>query len=153
MLARIAWPYRAALAGVLTLLVVGVPTDIIDTPLFSREVPVRWWEYPVLAATILLTAAWFALPGATALPDRTHRTPLGAVLLAVFAVGCPVCNKIILIVLGTSGALSIWAPIQPFLALISLALLSFAIIQRWRKQSCSTDTCATQPEEEPARKP
>ena len=43
------------------MLVVGIPTDIIDTPVFGREVPVRAWELPVLLATALLTALWFGI--------------------------------------------------------------------------------------------
>ncbi|PXY25527.1 hypothetical protein BA062_25555 [Prauserella flavalba] len=131
---------RATVMSGLALLVVGVPTDIIDTPLFSREIPVRWWEYPVLVATVALTGAWFAIQGPTS-SDRARRTPLGGVLLSVFAVGCPVCNKLVLIALGTSGALSIWQPVQPFLALISLGLLGFAVTQRWRRRHCADNTC------------
>lgn len=33
----------------------------------------------------------------------------------MFAVGCPACNKIAVILLGTSGALNLWAPVQPVL--------------------------------------
>lgn len=131
---------RATLMSGLALLVVGVPTDIIDTPLFSREIPVRWWEYPVLVATVTLTGAWFAIQEPTS-SERARRTPLGGVLLSVFAVGCPVCNKLVLIALGTSGALSIWEPVQPFLALISLGLLGFAVAQRWRRRHCADNTC------------
>lgn len=133
---------RAGLMGALALLVVGVPTDIIETPLFSREIPVRWWEYPILGATVLLTAAWFAIQG-PAPSQRESRAPMGGVLLSVFAVGCPVCNKLVLLALGTSGALSIWAPLQPFLAVIALVLLGFAVLQRWRRRDCSTTERAT----------
>jgi hypothetical protein len=131
---------RGALLGGLTLLVVGVPTDIIDTPLFSREIPVRWWEYPVLAATAVLTAAWFAIQRPPT-SEGSDRKPLAGVLLTVFAVGCPVCNKLVLVALGTSGALSVWAPLQPFLALIALALLIVAVGQRRRRRDCSDRTC------------
>ncbi|EID56280.1 hypothetical protein SacxiDRAFT_4091 [Saccharomonospora xinjiangensis XJ-54] len=133
---------RAVLMGGLTLVVVAVPTDIIDTPFFSREIPVRWWEYPVVAATVALTITWFALQGPA--PDsRMSRRPLGGVLLTVFAVGCPVCNKLVLVALGTSGALGLWAPLQPFLALISLGLLTAAVVQRRRQSTCAIP--ATQP--------
>ena len=57
-------PGRAALAALGTLLLIGIPTVIIPNPIFGREVPVRWWEYPVLAATVLLTAAWFGIRSA-----------------------------------------------------------------------------------------
>lgn len=133
---------RAGLMGALALLVVGIPTDIIDTPLFSREIPVRWWEYPILGATVALTAAWFAIQG-PAPSQRESRKPLGGVMLSIFAVGCPVCNKLVLLALGTSGALSIWAPLQPFLALVALALLIVAVLQRWRRRTCSTTECGT----------
>jgi hypothetical protein len=44
-------------AGGASALAVGIPTDVIDTA--------RWWEYPVLALTALLTAMWAA--------SRSHR--------------------------------------------------------------------------------
>ncbi|OEU96295.1 hypothetical protein AN216_21610 [Streptomyces oceani] len=51
-------------------------------------------------------------------------------LLAYFAVGCPVCNKLVLLLLGTSGAMQVWAPVQPLIAVLSLALLTFATVRR-----------------------
>lgn len=131
---------RGTAAGVVTLLVVGVPTDVIDTPWFGREVPVRWWEYPVLAATAVLTALWF---GIRSEQDQRATAPLTGVMLAVFAVGCPVCNKLILLAIGTSGALGFWGPIQPVLAAISLAVLAAAVVLRRRRSLCGP-ACAAQ---------
>lgn len=132
---------RATAAAAITLVVVGIPTDVIANPWFGREIPVRWWEYPVLAATAALTAVWFGIQGA-APDDKQQRAPAAGVLLAVFAVGCPVCNKLVVAVLGISGALGFWAPIQPILALVSLALLTAAVIYRWRRRPCGTgDPC------------
>ncbi|GGC67312.1 hypothetical protein IEU95_03455 [Hoyosella rhizosphaerae] len=36
---------RATVSGLITLVVVGIPTDIIPNSMFGREIPVRWWEY------------------------------------------------------------------------------------------------------------
>lgn len=126
----------AACAGALTAVVIGVPTDILANPWFAREIPVRPWEYPVLAVTCLLTAAWFGI--------RTHRPgarpggagAFGGAGLSLFAVGCPVCNKVVLAAVGTSGALGVWAPIQPYLAAVSLGLLAVAVAYRWRRRDC-----------------
>jgi len=53
------WPARrwfaAAAASALAYLVVAVPTDLIDTPFFSREIPPTWWAYPALGITAVLT--------------------------------------------------------------------------------------------------
>lgn len=130
---------RSATAAVVTLMAVGVPTDILANPWFGREVPVRWWEYPVLAATVMLTALWFGIqqhrPGET-----QTATPAAGVLLTVFAVGCPVCNKLVLVTVGASGALGWWAPLQPVLAVLSLAMLTAAVLYRWRRRPCN-DSC------------
>ncbi len=50
--------------------------------------------------------------------------------LAWFAVGCPVCNKIALLALGYSGAITWFAPVQPFLAVLALALTVVAVVYR-----------------------
>lgn len=132
---------RGALAGMITLVVVGIPTDIIDTPLFGREVPVRVWELPVLLATALLTAVWFGIDKPASQADRTSTSAALAVVSTFFAVGCPVCNKLVLLALGTSGALGLWAPIQPILAGVSLTMLAGAVIYRWRKRDCTAASC------------
>ncbi|WP_305094067.1 hypothetical protein [Prescottella sp. R16] len=135
---------RALAAGLVTLIVVGVPTDVIDTPWFGREIPVRWWEYPVLAATAILTALWFGIRVDS--PTDRPTGPMAAVTLAVFAVGCPVCNKIVLLTIGTSGALGFWAPLQPIIAVGSLALLTTALILRRRRSLCGPACAAPAPD-------
>jgi hypothetical protein len=58
-------------------------------------------------------------------------------VLSFLAVGCPVCKKLVVLAIGISGAMSYWAPVQPFLALASLALLWIAVRRRLRGlQSC-----------------
>ncbi|MFN3601386.1 MAG: hypothetical protein ACK4UY_08365 [Dietzia sp.] len=144
-------PGRAALAAFVTFLIIGIPTDILPNPLFGREIPVRWWEYPVLGATVLLTAAWFGIRSSReagtpsrAGGDHTDRPGLVTVgvMTAWFAVACPVCNKIVLLLLGTTGALGVWAPLQPWLAAVSLILLAGAVVYRWRARPCADGQCA-----------
>jgi hypothetical protein len=130
-------------AATLSALVVGVPTDVIDTDLFTRMTPVRWWEYPVLALTAALTAWWVIIPRARN-DTRGRIGVFGATTAVVFAVGCPVCNKIVVGLLGVSGALGLWAPIQPILAVLSLGALAAAVVIRWRRRTCNTEACATE---------
>ncbi len=140
-------PLYGLLAALGTLLLIGIPSDIIPTPLFGREVPVRWWEYPVLGATALLTGAWFSIgrteDATCAVPEErpAERGTLMSVsvFVAWFSVACPVCNKIVLLILGTSGAMGIWAPAQPYLAVISLVALTAAVVWKWRTKR---DGCA-----------
>jgi len=134
------WPMRrwlvALLAAVAAALVTGVPTGIVETSLFTRMTPVTWWNYPVWAVSAVLVglvAGTYVRAGAAEpdAPDRTRRTA-GATLLSALAVGCPICNKLVVAAIGTSGALSYWAPIQPILGLLSIAVLVAALAVRLR---------------------
>lgn len=135
------WPARrwlvALLAGVAAALVMGVPTGIVPTSLYTRMTPVLWWNYPVWAASALLvglTAGTYVRDRARArdaAPDPSRRT-LGATLLSTFAVGCPICNKLIVALVGVSGALSYWAPLQPVLGVLSVGLLATGLVVRLR---------------------
>lgn len=67
-------------------------------------------------------------------------------LLSLFAVGCPVCNKIVLLALGTSGALTWFAPVQPVLAVASIGALGWALRTRWTgARACPVPVTAQRP--------
>ncbi len=136
----------AIVAAVLTFLVIGVPTDIVPNPVFGRAVPVRPWEPWVLLATSLLTGLWFGLQRARGdrPEDEDSSVPtLSAAGLALFAVACPVCNKIVLIALGTTGALGVWQPLQPWLAVVSLVALLASVLYAARRRPCAGGVCST----------
>ena len=126
--------WAAATAGaVLAAVVIGIPTGIIVTPFYHRMTPVTWWAYPVWALTAALEGVLLAsyVRAGGVRRASTGQAASGGVL-SFLAVGCPVCNKLIVLAIGVSGALSYWAPVQPFLAAASVALLAFAVYRRLR---------------------
>jgi hypothetical protein len=129
----------AGLAGAAAAVAMAVPTDILDTPLFTREIPVRWWEYPTLAAVGVLTALWVGIRARAGGPGAGSAA--GGITLATFAIGCPVCDKLVLAAVGTTGALGLWAPLQPILAAVSVALMAGLVLWRWRQQPCADGQC------------
>lgn len=141
----------AATAGIATALVIALPTAMVPTPVFGRAVPTTWWAWPVLVVSSVLSGLLFATyvrePGdeqpASATLDR--RGAVGG-LLAFFAVGCPVCNKLALVALGYTGALRWFAPVQPFLAVAGMGLLAWAVRARLAGQLAC-------PAPDPARTP
>ena len=128
------WSQRqwvTALVGMLAVgLAVGLPTDVIPNPVFGRPVDVTWWSYPSLIITSLLGGLLLATYVADQQPAVNERKGIAGGLLGFFAIGCPVCNKLVVIALGTSGALDWFAPTQPILAIASMALLAVALRQR-----------------------
>ena len=142
------WPLRrwlaAAGAAVAFALLVAIPTDLIDNPVFGREIPPTWWALPSLAVSSLLggllVATYVAAPDQ---PDvaATRRGGWVGGTLTYFAVGCPVCNKLVLLTLGSAGAITWFEPVQPVLQLFALVLLAWALRRRLLGElSCPTTT-------------
>ena len=122
-------------SAVVTALVIGIPTGIVETSWYHRMTPVLWWNYPVWVVSSLLTGALLATyvrdPDLEVPPTQGTKTFVGSAL-TIFAVGCPICNKLVVMVIGVSGALSLFAPIQPVLAVGSILLLTYALWARRR---------------------
>lgn len=137
-----AWPRRtwllAAAAAVGVFLAIGLPTAVIPNPVFGRPVAVTWWAPWVLVVTAVLgglvAATYLRTPDVGDGVDRPGRVAGVGGLLGFFAVGCPVCNKLVVVALGSTGALQWFAPIQPLLAVASLVALAVALRVRLRGQ-------------------
>ncbi len=144
-----AWPRRrwgvVLVATIGTVVLVGLSTAMIPNPVFGRAVPTTWWAWPAL----IVTSALGGLLAATYVrgPDgqgSASRTGLAGGLLSYFAVGCPVCNKLALLALGYSGALTWFAPVQPLLALAGVVLLGYALRVRLKGEiACPVPTDGT----------
>jgi hypothetical protein len=140
--------WAAAAAGaVVVALAIGLPTEMIPNPMFTRMMPVLWWNYPVWLATAALSGlllATYVREGPSDQDRPSRRGGIGGVL-AFFAVGCPVCNKLVVVALGTSGAMSWFAPVQPLLAVGALALLIGALRGRLRGQeACAVSVASSE---------
>jgi hypothetical protein len=137
---------QAAAWTLASLVVYGVVAAIIPNPVFGRQIPPE----PFAIAIWLLSAPLLGIVGATYTAPPPAATmelvPLGGPdvsgerrtstlgtlgsLGAFLAIGCPICNKLALLLLGTSGAIAVYAPLQPVLGAASLALL--AVTAAWR---------------------
>ena len=139
------WPGRrlavALLSAAVVALAVGVPTGVVPTPLYTRMTPVVWWNYPVWAVTAVLgglVVATYVRRPADRAPRSGTAAASGGGLLAAFAVGCPICNKLVVSVLGVSGALTFWAPLQPALGVASILGLAWVLRRRLSNEyACS----------------
>ncbi|WP_202976986.1 hypothetical protein [Ornithinimicrobium flavum] len=133
--ARRWWSALAAAVG--TVLLIGIPTVLVPNPVFGREIATTSWAWPVLLVTAALSglvlASYVREPGRVAappVPDSGGRRGMLGGVLTFFAVGCPVCNKIVLLALGYAGALQWFAPVQPVLAALAVIALGWALHAR-----------------------
>jgi hypothetical protein len=131
----------AALAAVGSLVLLGVPTAMIPNPVFDRRIAAPAWTYPSLVVTALLAGLLLATfvraadavgdggSPVDASPEESRTFTVGG-LLSFLAIGCPTCNKLVLLALGSSGAITWFEPVQPVLALLGIGLLLWALRRR-----------------------
>ena len=137
----------ALVATLASFAILGIPTAVIPNPWFIRMTPTEPFNVAtmVLSAPLMgvLTATYLARPsGASPAPtEGGGRATIGGVA-AYLAIGCPICNKIIVAVLGVSGALNVFAPVQPLIGAGSVLLLSATLIWRLRRRSEDCARCA-----------
>jgi hypothetical protein len=132
-------------------LVTGIPTDVLPNPWFQRMTPVRTLDvvlWPVISLAGGSLLATYALPGANS--GRELKGGAGGGLLGVFAIGCPVCNKLVVAAIGVSGALTFFEPIQPLLGVLAVAIP--LLVLRWRLAVYARG-CSLQPLAAPAAAP
>jgi hypothetical protein len=135
----------AAGGTAITAILLGVPTAIIPNPIFHRIIEAAPTNYFFWASTSVVTGsllATYMLP--RAVKDRAAEAGLGGGVLAYLAVGCPLCNKAVVALLGASGAVTIFQPIQPFLGALGLLLATIALVVRLRsvRRGCRVDYSA-----------
>lgn len=135
------------IAGALvTMIVIGLPTAVIPNGFFTRMTPVRPLDYVFLAATSLLAGVVAATYVVPLRPDASIASGDGKAtaggLLSFLAIGCPICNKLVVLALGVSGALRFFEPIQPLLGLASIGLLSYTAWYRVRQLRTGCAACA-----------
>lgn len=146
------WTPRQITAAVISsaavAVMIGVATVLIPNPVFARDIDPVWWNYPIWILTAALTGmliATYVRPhrgtSSAAPPDsdessqkRSSRFGVAGTVLAWFAVGCPVCNKIALLALGYSGAITWFTPVQPYLAGAAVIFCAVALLIRLKGQ-------------------
>ena len=117
----------------------GSRAAIIPSPLFHRAVPPDIWNLLSWMAPALLfgpLAATYLVPW----PPSCRvggRAGTGG-MLSFLAAGCPVCNKLVVLAAGASGALAYYRPLQPLLGAVSVALLALALRARFRSRAGSS---------------
>ena len=133
---------RSVPIAVVAALAIGIPSDLVPNPIFGRPVPVRPIDVVIWAITSALIGLILAIrPGRTDdadgvegvdVDDPAETRAVWGGIVSFLAVGCPVCNQAVVALIGTSGALSWWAPVQPFVGALAIGLLLVALRTRLR---------------------
>ena len=87
----------------------------------------------IWAITSALIGLIFAIrlpPSQFEAQDRNEVRTIWGGFASFLAVGCPVCNQLVVLLIGSGGALSWWAPVQPLVGVAAIGLVLWALRTR-----------------------
>lgn len=108
----------------------GIVTAIISNKFFTRMTPFGLWEQISLIVTSMLLGAYFGLAyyGKASGKDKIcNTTATAGGVFGFLTFGCSICNKILVFFLGIAGVFTYFEPIRPFLGIVSILFIGYAI--------------------------
>ncbi len=126
-------PYRivrGVLFAGLSFAGMGTITAVWHNPFFTRMTPIEGWEFPYLFIFASVAGVFTAIRQPSC---STGKAGIGSIA-SFLGVACPTCNKILMLIFGGEALMRWFDPIRPWVAVIGLILLGFAIRTEWRKR-------------------
>ena len=123
-----AWAVTMLGAGA-GLAVIGLLAAIFENWFFVRMTPVRTQDYVIWILSSMLIGLIIGSYFVASSTSGDGKTLSGG-LLSVIAVGCPTCNQLVVLLLGTTGALTFFAPLQLYIGIASVLLLGWTLFLR-----------------------
>ena len=114
---------RGAAAALISFAAIGTVTALWPNPLFARMTPVQGFEIWLLVLQSVLIGLYVAV-------RRPHcsvrKAGIGSVV-AFLGIACPTCNKILLLLFGSSLLLEYFEPVRIYVAAVGVILTALAV--------------------------
>ena len=106
-----------------TFVLFGTVTALWQNPFFTRMTPVSGYEYWLLTAESLFIGAYMAIK------RSKHAGTCSTVggVLGFLGIACPVCNKLLLLLFGSTLLLTYFEPIRLYVGILGIVLLAVAV--------------------------
>lgn len=131
------WPYIVigSVAAIIAFFLFGIPTAVIPNSYFFRMSPVTIFDYVFLPVNSILLGTFIALlfyqgnyKRLTKLKNtKTESAATGAAFVNVLALGCPICNVVLVSLFSTTALMTYFEPLRPALAVLTAGILGTAI--------------------------
>lgn len=110
----------------------GTVAALWENPLFMRMTPTGGFEITLLLLQSALAGVYVGLPR-----SRCGKRTAGAgAVIGFLGIACPVCNKVLVLLLGGALLLEYYEPVRLYVALGGVALLAVAIGLKLTRPEC-----------------
>ena len=123
---------RGAAAAVAMFVALGTVAALWSNPFFMRMTPSSGFEIALLLLQSVLAGIYVGLPQSTC---GTRTAGAGAVI-GFLGIACPVCNKVLVLLIGSTLLLEYFEPIRLYVALGGAVLLALAVWLKLSRTEC-----------------
>lgn len=113
----------------LIFLMFGIVTALIPNNLFGRMFPPTIIDYIFLITTSAMLGAYFSLYfyGRQNTYRKEDYAAMGGSLPSIFAFSCPLCNVLLVSLLGATTILVFFEPLRPVFGIFGVGILGLAL--------------------------
>ncbi|OFW27745.1 MAG: hypothetical protein A3H97_09020 [Acidobacteria bacterium RIFCSPLOWO2_02_FULL_65_29] len=112
--------------------VLGTVAALWKNPLFVRMTPTGGFEIGLLLLQSVLAGVYVGLPRS---PCGKRTAGTGAIV-GFLGIACPVCNKVLVLLIGSALLLEYYEPVRLYVALGGAALLAAAVRLKLARPEC-----------------
>jgi hypothetical protein len=110
----------------------GTVAALWNNPLFTRMTPAGGFEIALLLLQSLLAGLYVGLPHSPC----GKRTAGAGAIIGFLGIACPVCNKVLVLLIGGALLLEYFEPVRLYVALGGAALLALAVWLKLARPEC-----------------
>lgn len=120
---------RGTAVALLAFVGLGTVSALWSNPLFMRMTPVGGWEIGLLVALSALLGVYVAIRR----PACANRVAGTGGVLGFLGIACPICNKVLVLLVGGELLLTYFEPVRIYVAAAGAAAVGAAVILEWRR--------------------
>jgi hypothetical protein len=129
---------RGAATAAAMFVLLGTVAALWSNPFFTRMTPAGALEVALLLLQSLLAGVFVGLPRSPC----GKRTAGAGAIIGFLGIACPVCNKLLVLLIGSALLLEYFEPIRLYVALGGALLLAAAVWLKLARPECLKETQA-----------
>ena len=123
---------RGVAAAAAMFVALGTVAALWNNPLFMRMTPTGDFEIALLLMQSVLAGVYVGLPQSPC----GKRTAGAGAIIGFLGIACPVCNKLLVLLIGGALLLEYFEPVRLYVALGGAALLAAAVWLKLTRPDC-----------------
>ena len=123
---------RGAAVAAAMFVLLGTVAALWNNPFFMRMTPAGGFEIALLFLQSVLAGVYVGLPRSAC----GKRTAGAGAIIGFLGIACPVCNKVLVLLIGSALLLEYFEPVRLYVALGGAALLALAVWLKLARPEC-----------------